>query len=108
MKTAVRKRRNLSLVWLLLAVLLICCCCAAGAAALSKPGGGGPGSSGLSAQVCAGFTTTPRFQAGIAWYTLISSYYPPLMVSPYVVCVEVPWSLALSWPSMAGEVVFPP
>jgi len=107
MKPSVWKKRR-PLGWLLLgAVLLFCCCCAAGVLVLGKPGIG-PGWSGINGQVCAGFATTPRFQVGIAWYTLISSYYPPLMMSPYVVCVEVPWSLAQTWPSMAGQVVLPP
>ena len=107
MKPSARKKRKL-VFWLLLgAVLLLCCCCAAGAAALGKPGSG-PGWSGLNGQVCAGFATTPRLQVGVAWYLPISSYYPPLMASPSVVCVDVPWPLMAVWPSMAGQLVLPP
>jgi hypothetical protein len=48
-------------------------------------------SMGPSIHACIGVTTTPRLQAGIAWYSPLSSYRGPLAASPYAVCADVPW-----------------
>jgi hypothetical protein len=58
---------------------------AVGGSALSRVSGG------LSIHVCAGLTTRPRLQAGVAWYSPLSSYRGPLASSPYAACADVPW-----------------
>jgi hypothetical protein len=63
---------------------------------------------GLTGQVCAGIMTIPSTKIGVAWYSPISSYLPPLMQSPYVACVEVPYMWVSTLPSISGEWVFPP
>lgn len=62
--------------------------------------------SGLSTNLCAGWTTTPRFQLGIAWVSPLSSYMPPLQVSRYKLCVDLP--PGLSPKRINGEFMLPP
>ena len=63
---------------------------------------------GLSGSVCVGATTQPYLRVGVAWCSPISSYLPSLMLSPYAVCVDVPYQLISLFPKLAGEVLFPP
>jgi hypothetical protein len=48
-------------------------------------------SGGLSSHACVGVATKPRLQAGIGWYSPLSSYRGPLAASPYAVCADIPW-----------------
>ena len=61
---------------------------------------------GFSVHACAGVATNPRLQAGIAWYSPISSYRGPLAASPYAVCADIPWPIAPR--SLHREWMFPP
>jgi hypothetical protein len=61
---------------------------------------------GLATNFCVGWTTTPRFQVGLAWTSPISSYMPPLMMSRYKVCVDIPSGLAPR--RINGEFMLPP
>jgi hypothetical protein len=80
-----------------------CCLVSAlvvGGSALSRISGG------LSIHACVGLATTPRLQAGIAWYSPLSSYRGPLAASPYAVCADIPWP---GMPrSLHREWMFPP
>jgi hypothetical protein len=71
-----------------------------GSSALSRASGG------LSIHACAGLTTRPRLQAGIAWYSPISSYRGPLAASSYAVCADLPWPGVPR--SLHREWMFPP
>jgi hypothetical protein len=63
-------------------------------------------SMGPSIHACVGVATTPRLQAGIAWYSPLSSYRGPLAASPYAVCADIPWP---GMPrSLHREWMFPP
>jgi hypothetical protein len=61
---------------------------------------------GLSVHVCAGVSTRPRIQAGVAWYAPISSYRGPLAWSPYAICADIPVSRAPQ--RLHREWMFPP
>lgn len=61
---------------------------------------------GLSTNLCVGWTTTPRFQLGIAWVSPLSSYMPPLMISRYKLCVDL--SPGLAPRRINGEFMLPP
>ncbi len=50
----------------------------------------------------------PHLRVGVGWCSPISSYLPSLMLSPYAVCVDVPYQLISLFPKLAGEVLFPP
>jgi hypothetical protein len=63
-------------------------------------------SGGLTVHVCAGVVTKPRLQAGMAWYSPLSSYRGPLAASPYAVCADIPWPRMPR--SLHGEWMFPP
>lgn len=80
-----------------------CCLVSAlvvGGSALSRISGG------LGIHACVGLVTTPRLQAGIAWYSPLSSYRGPLAASPYAVCADIPWP---GMPrSLHREWMFPP
>lgn len=71
-----------------------------GGSALSRISGG------LSIHACVGVATTPRLQAGVAWYSPLSSYSGPLTDSPYAVCADVPWPRMPR--SLHREWMFPP
>lgn len=45
---------------------------------------------GMTATVCAGFTTTPKIRFGLAWQSMVSSYLSPLTISPFAICTNVP------------------
>jgi hypothetical protein len=60
----------------------------------------------LTVHVCAGMVTKPQLQAGIAWYSPLSSYRGPLAASPYAVCADVPWPEMPR--SLHREWMFPP
>jgi hypothetical protein len=63
-------------------------------------------SGGLSIHACAGVATNPRLQAGVAWYSPLSSYRGPLAASPYAVCADIPWPRMPR--SLHREWMFPP
>ena len=100
-----QKRFKTLVVWGTLGLVAGCCVALGAMLAYSAalPG------TGLSGQVCAGFTTVPHLRVGVAWYSPISSNLPLLMISPYRICVDVPYA---AWgsilPSISGEWVFPP
>jgi hypothetical protein len=99
-------RRSLTVIVVALALVGPCigCCLVStlmvGDSALSRISGG------LSIHACVGLATTPRLQAGIAWYSPLSSYRGPLAASPYAVCADIPWP---GMPrSLHREWMFPP
>ena len=95
----VRILQVIGLVW-----LALCLICGGLATALNTAS-----AAGISASVCAGYTHSPHFQAGISWYLPISSYLPPLAASPTIFCLQIPYSIAsLLLPSMAGQWAIPP
>ncbi len=61
----------------------------------------------LSLHVCGGFITTPHFQVGVSWVSPVSSYLPPLMLSPYKICVDIPALLQVPG-ALHGEWLLPP
>lgn len=64
---------------------------------------------GMMSHVCVGLTTTPKWQFGLSWTLPISSYLPPLTISPYAVCTDLPETWITTFTSkMAGEWMFPP
>jgi hypothetical protein len=60
----------------------------------------------MPVQVCAGFATTPRWQAGFYWTSLVFSYIPSLATSPYVACLDVPPAWIPT--NLPRQVAFPP
>ncbi|MGC9356273.1 MAG: hypothetical protein ACP5GX_00300 [Anaerolineae bacterium] len=47
----------------------------------------------VGTELCAGLTTRPRVQVGIAVLSPLSSYRPPLVDSPYAFCFRIPTSV---------------
>ena len=94
-----------SVVWGALGLAVGCCLALGGLLAYSaiQP------ATGLNGKVCGGITIAPHLGVGVAWYSPISSNLPSLMLSPYRVCVDVPYT---AWgsilPTISGEWVFPP
>jgi hypothetical protein len=103
-----RRRQSKSLAVTIGALALLgtcvgCCLLSAlvvGGSSLSRIAGG------LSIHACAGVATNPRLQAGIAWYSPLSSYRGPLAASPYAVCADIPWPRMPR--SLHREWMFPP
>jgi hypothetical protein len=60
----------------------------------------------IPVEVCAGFATTPRWQAGFYWTSLVFSYIPSLATSPYVACLDVPSAWIPT--NLPRQVAFPP
>jgi len=60
----------------------------------------------VGGEACVGFVITPRLQVGVAWYSPLSSYLPPLTHSRYALCVRIPPSLAPR--ALFYEWMFPP
>lgn len=44
----------------------------------------------MPVEVCAGFTDSPKWQVGVSWTLLYMSYLPPLAISPYAACIDIP------------------
>ncbi len=81
-------------------IALLCLfCCAALLVLRPAPGG-------LGVMWCAGVVTAPRWQVGVAWVSPLSSYLPPLTLSPHTVCVTMQQSRLPR--RLSGEWVFPP
>ncbi|MBE2222039.1 MAG: hypothetical protein IAF02_10880 [Anaerolineae bacterium] len=64
---------------------------------------------GMTSTVCAGVSTTPKWQIGVSWVSIVSSYLPPMIMSPYAQCIHIPhsWTTTFS-PSVSGSWLFPP
>jgi hypothetical protein len=64
---------------------------------------------GMTSTICAGVSTTPKWQIGVSWVSPLSSYLPPLITSPYAVCINIPhsWTTFFS-SSISGSWLFPP
>ncbi|RPI78441.1 MAG: hypothetical protein EHM41_24790 [Chloroflexi bacterium] len=90
----------------IIAAFVVCLCAACFAAALSSSYFNRTAFMGT--QVCAGFITTPRFQAGVSWVSPLSSYLPPLMMSPTAVCASLPFIPTTSFFGLYREIMFPP
>jgi hypothetical protein len=93
---------------LIIIIIIICTACIMGCLGILALNVAAPTMS-LTAHVCVGLTTTPKWQVGMSWALPISSYAPSLAFSPYAVCTDVPdaW-LNIFTSKMAGELMFPP
>lgn len=73
-----------------MALVGACGCCCLSSALISTASARLSNPRGLTIHACAGLATQPRLQAGVAWYSPISSYRGPLAWSPYAICVDIP------------------
>lgn len=99
-------KKLLSLLLAGVLVIGMTCCLVGGGIWVYSAAQGGV--AGLPGRVCAGATMLPHLRVGVGWCSPISSYLPSLMLSPYAVCVDVPYQLISLFPKLAGEVLFPP
>ena len=104
-------RRVLLAVIALVVLLFLCSSCCVLAEVLQRNGIRSPLWLTYGTRVCAGVSTMDYPQVGIGWEVprktlILSSMGPPILWSPYALCVDVP--LEVPFLPMRGALMFPP
>lgn len=104
-------RRALLVVIGLVVLLFLCSSCCVLAAVLQKNGIRSPLWLTYGTRVCAGVSTMDYPQVGFGWEVprktlILSSMGPPILWSPYALCLDVP--LEAPFLPMRGALMFPP
>jgi hypothetical protein len=101
-------RRGRTCLWIVLAGAGSICLIMAACVVISTISQQSSPAGTLPLYVCAGWTTTPTTQVGIAWASPVVSYHPPIMSSPTAVCGNIPFLGTLFPGNLVGQIAFPP
>jgi hypothetical protein len=104
------RRNNKVTLGLLIALALACGLCGLTVLALPPTSPAPlPVFGDMPVNVCAGLSTHPKWQVGISWTLPTMSYMPPLAVSPYAACIDIPSAWVSPFLSkLKSQYLFPP